>query len=88
MEAMRIDSHAVSLSLSIPAVNSMPLRSDERGYRLSLQARSFPLQGWGLIDLPLRATFSPTLPSDCFTIDFPGRAICRGEDLPAFYMFS
>ena len=28
----------------------------------SLQACSFSLQGWGLIDLPLRATFSPAHP--------------------------
>ena len=28
----------------------------ERVYRWSLQARSFSLQGWGLIDLPLRAS--------------------------------
>src|SRR5437899_8365522 len=34
-------------------------RSD---FRWSLQARSFSLQGWGLIDLPLRATFSPAHP--------------------------
>jgi hypothetical protein len=25
--------------------------------------------------------FSPTQPSDCFAIDFPGRAICPGEGL-------
>ena len=29
---------------------------------LPFQARSFPLQGWGLIDLPLRATLSPAHP--------------------------
>jgi hypothetical protein len=34
----------------------------ERGYRCFLQARSFSLRGWGLIDLPLRATFSPAHP--------------------------
>jgi len=28
----------------------------------SFQARPFPLQGWGLIDLPLRAAFSPAHP--------------------------
>ena len=28
----------------------------ERDYRCSLQARSLSLQGWGLIDLPLRAS--------------------------------
>ena len=28
----------------------------------SLQARSLSLKGWGLIDLPLRATFSPAHP--------------------------
>ena len=59
----------------------------ERGYRCSLQARSLSLQGWGLLDLPLRATFSPALPSDCFAIDFPGRAISPGEGLPTFYTF-
>ena len=26
--------------------------------------------------------FSPALPSDCFAIDFPGRAIYPGEGLP------
>jgi len=31
-------------------------------------------QGRWLFDLPLRVTFSPALPSDCFAIDFPGRA--------------
>jgi len=45
-----------------------------------------------LIDLPLRAFFltlpptgryfSPTLPSDCFAIDFPRRAMSPGEGLP------
>jgi len=36
----------------------------------------------GLIDLPLRATFSPALPFDCFAIDFPGRASIPCEALP------
>jgi hypothetical protein len=36
----------------------------------------------GLIDLPVRVTFSPALPSDCFAIDFPGRAISPGEGSP------
>ena len=35
----------------------------------------------GLIDLPLRIIFSPALPSDCFAIDFPGRAISPGEGI-------
>jgi hypothetical protein len=30
-------------------------RASDHDYRWSLQARSFSLQGWGLIDLPLRA---------------------------------
>ena len=38
-------------------------------------------QGWGLIDLPRRAAFSPALPSDCFAIDFPRRAISPSECL-------
>jgi hypothetical protein len=38
----------------------------------------------GLIGLELRATFSPALPSDCFAIDFPGRAMNPGEGLPIF----
>ena len=36
--------------------------SDRHPPNRSLQARSFSLQGWGLIDLPLRATFSPAHP--------------------------
>ena len=28
--------------------------------------------------------FSPALPSDCFAIDFPGRAICPGEGFLVF----
>src|SRR6266850_796798 len=28
--------------------------------------------------------YSPALPSDCFAIDFPGRAICPGEGLLVF----
>lgn len=39
-------------------------------------------KGWGLIDLPLRATFAPALPSDYFAIDFPGRASRPGEGPP------
>jgi hypothetical protein len=41
----------------------------------------------GLIDLPLRVTFSPALPSDCFAIDFPGRTISPSEGLPIPYNF-
>ena len=38
----------------------------------SLQACSSSLQGWGLIDLPLRAAFSPTRPlADIFHPPFP-----------------
>jgi len=29
--------------------------------------------------------FSPALPSDCFAIDFPGRAISPGEGLPILF---
>jgi hypothetical protein len=37
-----------------------------------LQARSLSLQGWGLIDLPLRATFSPAHPlADIFHPPYP-----------------
>ena len=39
-----------------------PLSARVERYRCSLQARSYSLQGWGLIDLPLRATFSPAHP--------------------------
>jgi hypothetical protein len=41
-----------------------PLRASSDCYssKWSLQARSLSLQGWGLIDLPLRATFSPAHP--------------------------
>jgi hypothetical protein len=48
----------------------------------------------GLIGLELRATFSPAhpladifspaLPSDCFAIDFPGRAMNPDEGFPIF----
>jgi len=31
-------------------------------HKCALQARSLSLRGWGLIDLPLRATFSPAHP--------------------------
>ncbi len=31
---------------------------------------------------PTGRYFSPALPSDCFAIDFPGRAMCPGEGLP------
>jgi hypothetical protein len=37
-------------------------RASDHDYRWSLQARSFSLQGCRLIDLPLRATFSPAHP--------------------------
>src|SRR5882762_7890838 len=37
-------------------------RASDHDYRWSLQARSLSLQGWGLIDLPLRAAFSPAHP--------------------------
>jgi hypothetical protein len=33
---------------------------------------------------PTGRYFSPALPSDCFAIDFPGRAICLGEGLLVF----
>ena len=38
----------------------------------AFQARSLSLQGWGLIDLPLRATFSPAHPlADIFHPPYP-----------------
>ena len=40
----------------------VPLRPSSEVTDGSLQARSLSLQGWGLIDLPLRATFSPAHP--------------------------
>ena len=39
----------------------------------------------GAVDLPLRAPFSPALPSDCIAIDFPGRAISPSEGRPILY---
>jgi hypothetical protein len=54
---------------TIPVVSPSPSQSARSGSTgptwvsfPSLQARSFYLQGWGLIDLPLRATFSPSHP--------------------------
>ena len=38
----------------------------------------------GLTRPPTGRYFSPALPSDCFAIDFPGRAISPGEALPNF----
>jgi hypothetical protein len=38
----------------------------------------FFLKG-SLVDPQVRATFLPALPSDCFAIDFPGRAIIPSE---------
>jgi hypothetical protein len=56
------------------------------GYsRLSPPSSLVISQGWGLIDLLLRAAFSPALPSDCFAIEFPGRAISQGEGLPILF---
>ena len=41
-------------------------------HKCSLQARSLSLQGWGLIDLPLRATFSPPHPlADTYHPPYP-----------------
>jgi len=34
---------------------------------------------WGLIDLPLRADFSPAHPSDCFAIDLPNVPVARAR---------
>ena len=34
---------------------------------------------WVLIDLPLRADFSPTHPSDCFAIDLPNVPVARAR---------
>jgi hypothetical protein len=49
----------------------------------SIQARSLLLQGWGLIDLPLRATFSPAHPlADIFHPPCPpiaSQSISRGR---------
>src|SRR5256885_2097537 len=39
-----------------------PTAAVERGYSCSLQVSSLSIQGWGLIDLPLRAAFSPAHP--------------------------
>ena len=36
---------------------------------------------------PTGRSFSPALPSDCFAIDFPGRASYPGEGLPLFPSF-
>ena len=40
----------------------MPFTARIERYTCSLQACSISLQGWGLIDLPLRAAFSPAHP--------------------------
>ncbi len=40
----------------------MPFTACIERYTCSLQACSFSLSGWGLIDLPLRATFAPAHP--------------------------
>ena len=55
------------------------LHCAHRAIIMSVQARSLSLQGWGLIDLPLRATFSPSPPTGT-----PRRAIspCGGLRRP------
>src|SRR6185436_3533358 len=40
----------------------LPFTARMERYRRSLQALSLSLQGWWLIDLPLRASFSPAHP--------------------------
>ena len=49
-------------TLSLREWPRLPFTARIEQYKCSLQARSLPLQGWGLIDLPLRATFSPAHP--------------------------
>ena len=50
----------------------LPFPARIERYSCSLRACSFPLQGWGLIDLPLRATFSPAhLLADIFHPPYP-----------------
>src|SRR6202795_4534403 len=50
------------LLFRIVPVNPHRRASNDHEHKWSLQACSLFLQGWGLIDLPLRATFSPTHP--------------------------
>ena len=51
--------------------------SNEALQYCSFQARSLSLKGWGLIDLPLRATFSPAHPLACRDVPLArARASC------------
>ena len=45
----------------------------------------FPTARDFLTCIPTGRHFSPALPSDCFAIDFPRRAINPDEDLPILY---
>ena len=54
---------------------SLPLHSSQQPGRLSSTARDF------LTRPPTGKYFSPALPSDCFAIDFPRRAMSLGEGL-------
>ena len=51
-----------SLHLSLEEWPRLPFTARIERYTCSFQARSLSLQGWGLIDLPLRAAFSPAHP--------------------------
>ncbi len=82
--------HTTHVERSLP--NSLHLSSGEwprpsftagiERYTCSFQARSLSLQGWGLIDLLLRATFSPAHP-------LPRRDVplARARGFLSFYPF-
>mgnify|MGYP007082005540 CR=1 FL=1 len=53
------------LCLSLREKPRLPFTASIGRYVQSLQACSLSLQGWGLIDLPLRAAFSPSHPLAC-----------------------
>ena|SRR5437660_9449825 len=81
---------ACLLSLSWKGTHVGLRAAVEGGYRCSFQACSLSLQGWGRLIFhccnfftrPLTGRhFSPAPPSDCFAIDFPGRAISPCEGL-------
>jgi hypothetical protein len=54
-----IDPSKPTASLTRNGTPVGPTAAVERGFSYSLQACSLSLQGWRLIDLPLRASFSP-----------------------------
>ena len=58
-----------------PSLHASPMKGGRIG--LELRATFSPAH-------PLADIFSPALPSDCFAIDFPGRAMNPGEGLPIF----